>query len=120
VDFEKGAWQQKWFLSASLSWDYAGGDYWLRGTMPGEIMNWLGVVVDSAHGHERLAQIYCKLRMQHSGVLKPSISQQVAEKMVARPRREQRSRTPLGNALVAAGCKNYLGSTQQNAWLFGI
>jgi len=31
------------------------------------------------------------------------ILQQVAEKMVAKPRREQRSSTPLGNALVAAG-----------------
>ena len=62
-------WQQKWFLSASSA-------LWLRGTMPGKIINWLGVVVDSAHGHEMLAQIYCKLRMQHSGVLKPSIPEQ--------------------------------------------
>ena len=40
--------------------------------------------------------------------------------MVAKPRREQRSSTPLGNAPVAAGCLNYLRSTQQNAWRFGI
>ena len=24
---------------------------WLRGTMSGKIITWLGVVVDSAHGH---------------------------------------------------------------------
>ena len=29
-------WQQKWFLSASSPWDYAGEDY----------INWLGVVAD--------------------------------------------------------------------------
>ena len=29
----------------------------LRGTMPGKIINWLGAIVDSAHGHEMLAQI---------------------------------------------------------------
>ena len=32
-------WQQKWFLSVGSSWDYAG-----------EIMNWLGSVVDSVTG----------------------------------------------------------------------
>ena len=32
-------WQHKWFLSIGSSWDYAG-----------EIMNWLGFVVDSVTG----------------------------------------------------------------------
>ena len=32
-------WQQKWFVSVGCSWDYAG-----------EIMNWLGFVVDSVTG----------------------------------------------------------------------
>ena len=108
----------------------------LRGTMSGKIINWLGVVgilyrtekwrfsmAKLKHQLVRwvslmdmilpdmLAQIYCRLSMQHSGVPKPSIPQQVAEDMVARPRREQRSSTPLGNALVAAGYTAVWGST---------
>ena len=32
-------WQQKWFLSVGSSWDYAG-----------DVLNWLGCVVDSVTG----------------------------------------------------------------------
>ena len=48
------------------------------------------------------------------------IVQRVAEKMVAKPRREQRSSSPLGIALVAASCLFFVvrrGSEFCNGWL---
>ena len=35
-------WLQKWFLSANIA------ALWLGGTMQGNVLNWLGIVVDSA------------------------------------------------------------------------
>ena len=42
-------WQQKWFLSVGCPWDYAG-----------EIMNWLGFVVDSVTGGSKNCFPFCQ------------------------------------------------------------
>ena len=118
-------WQQKWFLSASSSWDYAGEDWSLSFGRLARLMlgygrhvlcRWSRVQAKRPNACEKLfypsgrCTVGCS---RHAGFLlsEPRVSDAwnpglvrvgEAETMVAQPRREQRSSPTLGKALVAA------------------